>query len=135
MDKPDQVVGLIFFVLVVVALMSAAFNSINTTQNTENTTNETLTFTAQNTEYTANDDLIAVQRLVNATSTDITNYCNVTVSSGFLQCNETNSNTGYIDYTYYPDTYVKNTGARTLIGLSSLILVIGFVVFLWNKKK
>ncbi len=76
------------------------------------------------TETLANDELISLDALRNITSENILGFCNVTLASGSLNCNDTYSSTGYADYAYTPDTYVRSSAARTLLTLTILFFAL-----------
>lgn len=76
------------------------------------------------TETLANDELISVSALRNVTSESIIGACNVTLPTGGLVCNNTHNATGYADYAYEPDTYVRSAAARTLLTLTVLLFAL-----------
>lgn len=136
MVENKNVLEIVFFVLVAILLIVSLANTTKDTYTTKTSNNETLTFTAENTEITDNDDLISVTGLRNITSEDITSFCNITLKTGIIQCNETESNTGYIDYNYYPDNYIKgNSASRILMSLTIILIVMGFVFAIYKNKK
>lgn len=136
MVETKNVLEIVFFVLIVVALITSMVGVVKDTYTTKTVSNETLTFTAENTETTNNNNLISVTSLKNITSEDITGYCNITLATGYIECNETNSDTGYIAYSYYPDNYIKNSsGSRMLMSLTILLIVMGVIVVIYKNKK
>ena len=90
-------------------------------------------------ETLTNDELIGIDALRNETSDDITGWCNVTLSTGGLVCNNTYSSIGYADYRYTPDTYVRNSTARTLLTITVLLFAIAVLIlgiaYAWNALK
>lgn len=81
------------------------------------------------TETLTNDEVLTLDEIRNATSSDvITGECNVTLSQGTLSCNNTHDTTGYVDYTYTPDTYVSSAVARTFLSNTILFFAIAVMV-------
>lgn len=73
--------------------------SVTLSVTTRDIANETHTLVANETTL-SNNYLTALTGLRNITSEDITGYCNITLITGALKCNETFDATIYADYTY-----------------------------------
>jgi len=134
--KEQGITTFIIIAVVVISLLIAVTTSTQQGQTITSINNETVTLSSVNasTGKLANDDLTAIPTLRNETSESLySEFCNVTLSTGDLSCNATGSLTCYADYTYYPDTYVKETSSRTLLILVSLILVIAVIIGFYHK--
>ena len=98
------------------------------------------TYTGSRTGTLANtDEILSLDALRNITSENILGFCNFTISTGGLVCNNTKSATAYADYQYDTDQYVRSGSARTILTLTVLffalfILTIG-VGFTWKALK
>ena len=82
------------------------------------------TYISGRTETLANDELISLDALRNVTSEGILGFCNVTLASGDLVCNNTYSATGFADYKYTPDNFVRGSAARTILNLTILFFAL-----------
>ncbi len=102
-------------------LLSGVFNC-----NATNSTNLFFDYTyiSGRTDTLANDELISLDALRNITSENILGFCNVTLASGDLVCNNTYSATGFADYKYTPDNFVRSSTARTLLTLTILFFAL-----------
>ena len=76
--------------------------SVTLTVITSDIINETVTLSSvgASTGTLANNWLTVFTGLRNLTSENITSFCNVTLSSGAIECNATGDTTAYADYTY-----------------------------------
>jgi len=85
------------------------------------------------------DEILSLDALRNESSTDITGWCNFTISTGGLACNNTGSFTGYADYQYDTDLYVRSRAARTILNLTILFFALFVLViaagFTWKALK
>ena len=83
--------------------------------------------------------ILSITAIRNVTSAAILGYCNVTLSTGGLVCNNTYNATGYIDYNYEPDTYVRSGAARTILTLTILFFAIAILAvgikYAWDALK
>jgi len=107
--------------------LSSAYFSCNAT----NTTNFFVdyTYVSGKTESTYYDALTTLSALRNVTSEDIIGYCNVTLSTGALVCNNTYSTVGYADYTYETDVaYVRSSTTRSILTITVLFFAVAIVV-------
>ncbi len=84
-----------------VSLNTITNESISLTATTVDVINETLTMDADNITATlVNNYLTALTEVLNVTGEDISSECNVTLTTGVLICNTTNSNKINASYTY-----------------------------------
>lgn len=77
--------------------------SVALTITTVSVVNETVTLSAADTPSTgtlANNYLTTLTALRNETGENLLGFCNMTLATGALSCNATNSTTCYADYTY-----------------------------------
>jgi len=83
------------------------------------------------------DEIISLDALRNVTSRNILGWCNITLTTGALVCNNTLSFTCYADYQYDTDEYVASTAARTLLTLTVLFFAIAILLvgvgFVWKS--
>ena len=89
--------------LVKVGSITILNESVALTAITANVVNETVTLSdglANKTGTLANNHLTTLTALRNFSSEVITNYCNITLATGVLSCNDTGNYTAYADYTY-----------------------------------
>jgi len=99
------------------------------------------TYISGRTETFANDELTSLDEIRNATAlgTVITSYCNVTLSTGGLICNNTHNATAFGDYTYTHDTYVRSSAARRLLAVTIIFFAITVLVigmgYAWKAFK
>ncbi len=120
MNKKGQgmIVGMSIVAIIVVVILGVIFSFISGVTNIQNVNNETLAFTSLTTDISneshANrgnstvvtnystdfDDLTVITEIRNQTQNAITGDCNATLSSGFFNCNATNSTNLFFDYTY-----------------------------------
>lgn len=113
--------GAFIAILIGVALIQSIGDDVELAKTSSYTvTNETLSFTitatVSNESKTTlgdssgftitlnNDDLVSFSELRNTTANVVTSSCNITLTTGSLQCNMTNSSRLYADYTYYTNT-------------------------------
>ena len=93
--------------------------------------NETVTLSAAHTASTGtltNDKLISLSALRNETSDNIIGHCNITLVTGGLKCNATNSTTAYADYIWESNTpYIRGATTKTLITLVILFFAIAIL--------
>ena len=115
--------------IVVTADCNATLSSGIFVCNATNSTNLFFDYTyiSGRTDTLANDEIIIINTLKNITSKDITSDCNVTLSTGNIICNNIHSSTGFANYSYIPDTFVRSSTARTLITLVILFFAIAIL--------
>lgn len=90
--------------LVKTSSYTALNESLLLTVNTITISNESATMVAENTTTLANTFLFNLTALRNESSQDYISYCNVTLSTGVLVCNDTGGAVIYADYIYYSDS-------------------------------
>jgi len=135
--------GFIAIVLGII-LTSTLSNSTHEATDLLSTVNESHTFShvinVVNSTTTLSNvaDIVSFDALRNETSEDISTFCNVTLSTGVLNCNHTGSETCYADYTWGRDGYVSNSTARSLIRLIILFFALAVALIgvgIFNKIK
>lgn len=159
------IVGLAIAAIIGVVLIGIAADEESQVDLLQTNTNESLTVTTarnatfahyfDNTTYLALGDIdihtVSAVRWSNGTPLVVTtDYLVRLESSGFaagisfqnssstIANVEFESNTTVVDYTYYPDDYVKDATGRTIINSILMItfivgFIVGIVAIIWNK--
>jgi len=86
-------------------------------------------------------DIVSIASFLNVTSENIRGYCNMTLATGAIVCNNTKNGTGYCNYDYEPSDYIEDGTTRTLLGttrlffaIAVLIIGIGFAIAALKKS-
>ncbi len=84
------------------------------------------TYISGRSETLDNDEVTTINFITNASlaSPDLTGFCNVTLSSGTLLCNNTMNSAGNIGYAYTPDNFVRGSAARSILRLTVLFFAL-----------
>lgn len=89
--------------------------------------NDTVTLTQNTFSSLTYDDLISVTALKNASGSTLpTSNYTVNLAAGTINTT-TSTGTYYANYSYYPDTYVKDSSSRALANLIILFFILGLI--------
>ena len=86
------------------------------------------TFISRRTVTLVHDDILSITTLSNVTSENIRGYCNATLATGAIVCNNTKNATGFAAYDYDPDNTIDDASTQTITRLSRLFFAIAILV-------
>ena len=87
------------------------------------------TFVSEKTgELSQDEDIISVTELRNENSSVMTGFCNISLSTGALDCNNTHSNVCYADYSYTPDGYVQSAASVSLLNITLMFFALAVML-------
>lgn len=124
-------VGIFIALLIGVIVVGITGNSMDDSLNIRTEENESHTLAAGETTLD-NDGLTSLDELRNSSMDDRTTECNVTLSSGELDCNTTafTDDKLFADYKWKPDNYIESGMTRTILNYVPLMLGVALIVFL-----